>query len=782
MDKTVFASKIKELCDLSNRLHSFEEDEESFLAAIKNLDRPYLQIEAERFRENSIGWDKVLKPVNFIKFLVIDKILAGNDLTLADISALKEEVLKRDTDYFKDYPDFKDAMLKLEEGKNFFRQWASVFRILFYVYYNQYKDKISELLTEISEHLKISLNMKDAKTTVNGFGWNNNYGGSDCWIALYPSTSSSHQKAYQIFLKINPDNKVVYGMTTGEKVEKKERKLEEQDGSSIDLQNLEKFMFDEAKPLYEKMNAEISFIKEEADSKDETHQKVNEKQPKNVILYGPPGTGKTYEAYEDAVKIVEPGFKPKDRKELIVKFKELQGNGLITFITFHQSYSYEEFIEGFRYNEISRIPEVESGVFKTLVESARTDYYEVPKNKTTIDFSKSDVFKMSLGNTLQGDDDIYQYCVDNNVIALGWGQSIDYSKADSKEMVEKLFTENSKEDDESAFNITAVDYFRNIIKKGDLIFVSKGNRSLRAIGKVTGDYLYNKDAPIRYRHFRKVEWLLTDVNVPVEKVMKKNFSQQTIYSIRKQWLNEVNLAELLKTPNKEKKEIRNYVLIIDEINRGNLSRIFGEIITLVEDDKRLGMENELMVKLPYSQEPDFGIPPNIYIIGTMNTADRSIALMDVALRRRFSFRKVSPQSKVIYDDFLKKEVNEEFIEIVQKTFVVLNKRIKALLDEDHMIGHSYFLKIGAEDSEYDLHAVWYDKIIPLLQEYFYNDWDKLKLVLGEFDATGKKGFVKSLESEFEGVFCEEFDDDYPSEIAYHSADNFSQILKNTFNR
>ena len=136
--------------------------------------------------------------------------------------------------------------------------------------------------------------------------------------------------------------------------------------------------------------------------------------------------------------------------------------------------------------------------------------------------------------------------------------------------------------------------------------------------------------------------------------MKKSFSQATIYEIRKDWLNEANLSELFAKPASDKKEMKNYVLIIDEINRGNVSRIFGELITLIEDDKRLGMTNEMVVKLPYSKESNFGVPQNIYIIGTMNTADRSIALMDVALRRRFSFKRVAPDSKVVRDLLLGK--------------------------------------------------------------------------------------------------------------------------------
>ena len=399
-----------------------------------------------------------------------------------------------------------------------------------------------------------------------------------------------------------------------------------------------------------------------------------------------------------------------------------------------------------------------------------------------MDLSKRNVFKVSLGNSrLEGDEEIYEYCKENNVIALGYGGEVDYAKADNRDKVAAEFEKISKKDEDSAFNITAMNYFKNILKKEDLVFVSKGNKTLRAIGKVVGDYFYNADVTIDYPHFRKVEWLLVDNNIPVEKVMKRIFSQATIYEIRKDWLNEANLSELLAGPGSEKKETKNYILIIDEINRGNISRIFGELITLIEDDKRLGMANEMVVKLPYSKESDFGVPQNIFILGTMNTADRSIALMDVALRRRFSFKRVLPDSKVIRDLLVERGLNEEFVEIIEKTFNVLNKRIMVLLDEDHMLGHSYFLNISKENSEYDLYAVWYDKIVPLIQEYFYNDWDKIRLLLGEYDSAKKKGFVKALESEYKGIFGDEYSDDYPFELVkYNSPDNFSQVLKNTF--
>ena len=173
----------------------------------------------------------------------------------------------------------------------------------------------------------------------------------------------------------------------------------------------------------------------------------------------------------------------------------------------------------------------------------------------------------------------------------------------------------------------------------------------------------------------------------------------------------------------EKDKENNYVIVIDEINRGNISKIFGELITLIEEDKRIGNKHELKLTLAYSKEP-FGIPNNLYIIGTMNTADRSIASVDIALRRRFKFIEMMPKSKLVADISIKDD--NSFKDI----FEALNEKITILLDRDHQIGHSYFMQNKIKSID-DLKNIWFDEILPLLNEYFYNDWDKLQALLGD---------------------------------------------------
>ena len=332
---------------------------------------------------------------------------------------------------------------------------------------------------------------------------------------------------------------------------------------------------------------------------------------------------------------------------------------------------------------------------------------------------------MNLGNTLEKEDDIYDYCIENNVVSLGW-KDIDFSNCKTSQDFKNL---------DDSWGATALERFVKWMDIGDIIIISNGNRNFRAIAQVKSDYIYDKNTPISHTHFRKVEWLYKGEDIHYSKINDKIFSQQSIYGyfspskkgqpdynpdLKTDELNKIITGEVNKEVSKP------HILIIDEINRGNISKIFGELITLIEEDKR----GKLSVKLPYSQD-SFTVPSNLYIIGTMNTSDRSIASIDIALRRRFKFKEMMPNSDLVAD----------FSIGFNTIFDELNNKIKLLLDRDHQIGHSYFINTkynndNGNNNIATLKEIWFNEILPLLNEYFYCDWEKLKLII--------PGFIKPL--------------------------------------
>ena len=442
----------------------------------------------------------------------------------------------------------------------------------------------------------------------------------------------------------------------------------------------------------------------------------------NSILYGPPGTGKTFKTADLAVRICDGQAGP-ERRDVMYRYEKLRQSGRIQFVTFHQSYGYEDFVEGLRPESVDgqiSYP-VRPGVFRRICDAARRSAMVKPglNGKQLKDRT---IYKMSLGRagTTEGRR-VFQDCVENGFVLLGWGDDADFSECrTSAEIRQKVADDLGQSADNPESQARYVEVFRDDMQVGDIIVVSQGNRAFRAIAEVTGEYEYLEEpAAGRYHQMRRVRWLaIFDNNRSVDEIFNRNFMQSALYKLDHGGLRQEVLQSLL-----DQQAIagpQNFVLIIDEINRANMSKVFGELITLIEPDKREGQENALTVKLPCSGD-DFTVPPNLYIVGTMNTADRSIALLDTALRRRFEFEELLPDYTLL--------PALEGVDLAA-LLAALNERVEYLYDRDHTIGHAFFMHV---QSQSDLDAVFRRKVIPLLQEYFHEDWSKVQLVLNDAD-------------------------------------------------
>lgn len=481
-------------------------------------------------------------------------------------------------------------------------------------------------------------------------------------------------------------------------------------------------------------------------------KKISTSSTTNLILFGPPGTGKTYQSALEAVRLCRGDQFAADlqasgkREALMVEYRRLVAEGRIEFVTFHQSMSYEEFIEGLRPTtgeDSGEGPDetevgagfrltTQEGVFKRISERARLDQVDGVSSGRLDRTAR--VFKVALGQR-QIDDERIRYGLDRGLIHIGWGGDIDWSDERFDDF-HAIYSEwRSKKDPEATGhdgNIVMTFSFRADMQIDDYVVVSDGRDRIRAVGKVTSEYFYEPQADF-HPHRRHVEWLWRDdEGVERGRFYSNTFRRHSVYKLKQSLVDWDALEAIVfksETP-RASQSVRDYVLVIDEINRANISKVFGELITLLEPDKRLGMPNEISLVLPYSKKL-FGVPANLHIIGTMNTADRSIALLDTALRRRFTFRELMPDPMV-----LSKSIDGINL---RKLLATINDRIEYFFDREHQIGHAYFCGCA---TRHDIEGVMRHNVIPLLAEYFYEDWSKVAAVLGD-SAHGHARFLEA---------------------------------------
>lgn len=456
-----------------------------------------------------------------------------------------------------------------------------------------------------------------------------------------------------------------------------------------------------------KFNLEILKSKENDADSDEDNEDSSDinisTMTNNSILYGPTGTGKTFHSISHSVAIVEnktiESIQTEDRLEVKNRFDQYVKDGQIVFCTFHQSLGYEDFIEGIKPVEPSSEEEeltyaVEDGIFKRLCTEAAFSFVQ---SNTTVETGKVLDFSAE-----------YDRFVDTVNERFSNGEStLLETRSGGNVFIDSISQRNNIIVRHSEGNR------KYTVSKKRLSKISQAFPELDEVTNINDQFRAEIGGSNSSAYWAVLNAIRKQPRAILPKESTNISGKEYSYEDKKE------IIASLRNDNYIGVNPQKYVIIIDEINRGNVSQIFGELITLIEDDKRLGRDEALRIKLPYSKE-SFGVPCNVSIIGTMNTADRSVEALDTALRRRFSFIPMVPQPgelKITSD-------NINLPEILR----VLNKRLSVLKDNDHTIGHAWLWNVTDLDS---LRTVFKDKILPLLQEYFYNDFEKLGLVLGD---------------------------------------------------
>ena len=602
MNNSEINSGVNLLCETSLSINSYYENRSKLVDALNKVPKQELTKCLEYYKDRSGVIIDLRKEV--IKYLE-----EGNKVSLEILENLISKHKKGKENQFRSH-----------------KKWFSIFYppITFYGH-NALREFTKKFIKKLEDDLQLS-NM--VSSNVVDFQGARQQGSNTFWLAIYNKSQKNHSTGIQFFIEFNK-GKIGYGVYRhSDKTYLKEQMLLVP--SNFKYNDLLNYFKTEREELINNFYEKTSSL---PDKKDLNMISINRSRPLNTILYGPPGTGKTYNAVKKALEIIK-NQTIEDFSENYSEYKEeydkLRKSGQIEFVTFHQNYSYEEFVEGIKpETDNGKVTyEVKPGVFKRICNNA--------KMKPTSNFEEAiNAFKQFL----------------------------------SEENEAKLHSKVRK----AKFSVSYRD--------GTTFRINPDSQTDQ------------KDYPASIENIRKLytgESTTSEVYNPTYTlgILEHLYTK---YGLRK-------YDALNQDGNKKK----NYMLIIDEINRGNIAKIFGELITLIEPNKRLkvknyetnGIDESLTVRLPYSptDEP-FGVPDNLYIIGTMNTADRSIALMDIALRRRFVFEEMMPNHNL---DSIRTSLDDADINL-QELLKTINERIEYLYDRDHMIGHSYFMNINSKD-------------------------------------------------------------------------------------
>lgn len=458
-------------------------------------------------------------------------------------------------------------------------------------------------------------------------------------------------------------------------------------------------------------NNELEYDNMEPSYYDEITTALKDK--KCIILQGAPGTGKTYAIPEIVARLCEEEIDLSDRKHVMDSFSRLVAEKRVVFTTFHQSMDYEDFVEGLKpfVDENKNVYyDVVDGIFKSICKDAAKPI--IRNNSIDLD-PNATIWKVSLQGTY--DNEVRRECLKNGHIRIGWD---DYG--------ENLEEQSSYENGGKI----VLDAFYNKMKEGDIVFSCYTNKLIDAIGIVEGEPEWHEEYK-GYNRLRKVRWLVKDIKEDISVITGKTMTLSTIYR-----MSDVSIENVLEILRKysaagsasTEKNTKPYVIVIDEINRGNVSKIFGELITLLEADKRIDGAMPLTARLPYSKE-DLGVPSNLYLIATMNTADRSLSQFDYAMRRRFRFITMA-YGYVDMELAPGKVFQEELFEKVSKLFIANYEEYQADVNNqivpaecfslefkplDLWIGPSYF--ITDESKKDNLYNNIFYEIIPTLEHY-----------------------------------------------------------------